>query len=66
MILLYLMSWHQVITKDTATSGSGRGTVLQDIHATPDIVMEQIANLGNYHKVVPNGKLYEQNLPVVR
>ena len=51
-----------MIIKDTKqTSGKGRGTVLQDINASPQTVMDKVADLRNYHKVVPNGKFREMN-----
>ena len=43
-----------IITRD---GKSGRGTIIQDINASPDICMDRITDLGNYYKMVPKGKI---------
>jgi hypothetical protein len=34
----------------------GRGVVIQDVAAPPEICMDRIRDLVNYPKMVPNGK----------
>lgn len=33
----------------------GRGVVIQDVHAVPEICMDRIRDLAHYHKMVKNG-----------
>lgn len=47
-----------VIIKET-TGKSGRGIVIQDVHASTEIVFDRIEDLANYHKMVPNVKHIE-------
>lgn len=44
---------------NTRDGKSGRGVVIQDIQATPDICLDRISDLKNYHKMVPNVKSIE-------
>lgn len=47
------------VTINQRNGKSGRGIVIQDIHATPDMCLSKISDLANYHKVVPNVKSIE-------
>jgi len=44
-----------VVIKETSGK-AGTGTVIQDVHAPPEICFERIADLDNYYKVVPKVK----------
>lgn len=37
---------------------SGRGIVVQDIHAPPAVCMKMLLDLSSYHKMVPNGEKF--------
>ena len=44
---------------------SGRGIVIQDIQALPQVCIERISDLRNYHKMVPNVKnidIYDEKM----
>jgi Polyketide cyclase / dehydrase and lipid transport len=43
----------------TRAGKSGRGVIIQDVHAPPNVCMDRIRDLANYHKMVPNLKSIE-------
>jgi ribosome-associated toxin RatA of RatAB toxin-antitoxin module len=42
------------VTINERNGKDGRGTVIQDVHASPDVCMDRIRDLKNYPAVVPN------------
>ncbi len=44
----------QVVIVESAGK-SGRGTIIQDVQASPEICMDRITDLENYYKMVPKG-----------
>ena len=46
----------EAVTINTRDGKSGRGVVIQDVLAPPNIVMDKIKDIKNYPKVVPNVK----------
>lgn len=47
------------VTFNERNSLNGRGTVIQDVQATPLVCMDRIRDFNNYHKMVPKVKRVE-------
>lgn len=54
-----LLNSGKPVTINQRNGKSGRGIVIQDIHAPPHICLSKISDLPNYSKMVPNVKSIE-------
>ena len=51
-----LLNSGKPVTINQRNGKSGRGIVIQDIHASPQVCLSKISDLPNYSKMVPNVK----------
>ena len=54
-----LLNAGKPVTINQRNGKSGRGIVIQDIHAAPHVCLSKISDLPNYSKMVPNVKSIE-------
>ena len=54
-----LLNSGKPVTINQRNGKSGRGIVIQDIHAPPSVCLSRISDLANYSKMVPNVKAIE-------
>lgn len=51
----HLSSHLEQVIINERSGKDGRGVVIQDVHAVPEICMDRIRDLAHYHKMVKNG-----------